>query len=154
MGTRICGIQVFFSICEKRAGDQARLAAIIVKAFGHFFFPDHQHLQLLSLWPNIANTGFNMFWSFLLIDTLNMHMINLPGISPSVGAWSKCSRTCGGGVQFRRVADKMENRSCNNQECHKEPCLRGNSEQEDTVMYLFSVFSKGLSSCLNSLLPS
>ena len=66
----------FFSICEKRAGDQARLAAIIVKAFGHFFFPDHQHLQLLSLWPNIANTGFNVFWSFLLIDTLNMHMIN------------------------------------------------------------------------------
>ena len=26
----------FFSICEKRA----RLAAIIIKAFGHFFFPD------------------------------------------------------------------------------------------------------------------
>ena len=72
--------------------------------------------------------------------------LNLPGIPPSVGAWSKCSQTCGGGVQFRRVADKMENRSCNNQECHKEPCLRGNSEQETCI---YSVCSQRVpSSCL------
>jgi len=42
-----------------------------------------------------------------------------------VGEWTRCSKTCGGGVQFRRVADRVENRSCNNQECHNEPCLRG-----------------------------
>ena len=41
--------------------------------------------------------------------------------------WSECSRECGGGIQWRLNSSSGEivRRSCNEQACHNEVCLKG-----------------------------
>lgn len=50
----------------------------------------------------------------------------LSNAGPAVDEWSECSKTCGGGMQFKRISENTTiNRTCNQQPCHKEHCLEG-----------------------------